>query len=246
MPVFDIIGSLWAAGFVFKKLKSNGIRFVKVKFGEVIITLKESFVYFSSNIATTVFNGFNTVVIGFMLSSTQVAYWGICLQIIGAIQGLYSPISDAIYPHMVRSKNIEIIKKFLYVLVPVSVLGSSIVFELSKGILRIVSGSNYEPAASLLRLLTPILVVGLISIIMGWPSLGAIGKQKQTTISTVLSALFQIVGIIILLVLKQFTLTNIAILRVLTECLLAGIRISYTLKFRDEFNHEKIRLRASK
>ena len=242
MPIFDISGSLWAAMYVFKQLKFRDVRLIKVPFKHVSLALRESFVYFSSNIASTAFNGLNTIVIGFMLPSSQVAFWGICLQIVGAIQGLYSPISDAIYPHMVQTRNIEIVKKFLIFLIPLAILGSTFVYTFSEDILCIISGSKYRAAGKLLRMLTPVLVMGLISILTGWPTLGAIGKQKQTTFTTIISAVFQTLGIVILLCLNVFSLKNIAVLRVATECLLAGGRISYTLKYKREFAHSKVSL----
>ena len=42
-------------------------------------SIKESFVYFISNVASTSFNAFSTIIIGIYIGATEVAYWGICM-----------------------------------------------------------------------------------------------------------------------------------------------------------------------
>ena len=72
--------------------------------------IKDSFVYFLSDVASTSFNAFSTIIIGICLSKTDIAFWGLCMQIIGTIQALYSPIVGGVYPEMVKTKNFNVIK----------------------------------------------------------------------------------------------------------------------------------------
>ena len=71
---------------------------------------------------------------------------------------------------------------------------------------------------------------------LGWPALGAINKVNQTTQTTVFSALFQIAGLFILVLTGRFTIINIAILRSITEALLAFMRGRYCYIYKKEFN----------
>lgn len=70
----------------------------------------------------------------------------------------------------------------------------------------------------------------------GWPSLGAIGKNKETTLSTVISIVIHIALLLVLGFTNSFTLTNIAIVRSITEVILFGTRYYFLNKYRYLFD----------
>ena len=72
--------------------------------------------------------------------------------------------------------------------------------------------------------------------LFGWPALGAIGKQKETTATTIITAIAQIIGLITLALVDQITLLHIAILRSITESLMASLRMGNCYRFRKLFN----------
>ena len=101
VPLLDAFGSLVAVILVFVELKKENI---KIHFSGISTAwkkLKNSFVYFASNMATTAFGALNTLLIGAFLPATEVAYWSVCMQLIGAVQTMYTPITDGIYPEMI-------------------------------------------------------------------------------------------------------------------------------------------------
>lgn len=69
----------------------------------------------------------------------------------------------------------------------------------------------------------------------GWPCLGAINKQKQVTISTVASALVQVIILLLLIFVDKFTLVGIAMARIVSEFVLLTIRLIYCYMYRKEF-----------
>ena len=111
IPVLDIISSFIAIVLVLAEIKKIDLKMKFSGIKNVMKSIKNSFVYFISNVASTSFNALSTIIIGIYVSPTEVAYWSICMQIIGTIQACYSPISDGIYPEMIRSKNIKLIKR---------------------------------------------------------------------------------------------------------------------------------------
>lgn len=236
IPVLDITGSFIAILLVLKSIQKIHI---KIKFGNVKDAFKrvgESATYFASNMATTAFGALNTVLIGAFLPTMDVAYWSVCLQIIGAIQTMYNPIIDGIYPEMVKNKDFKLIRKILIIFMPIIFAGSIFSFAIAPIALRIIGGAQYVGAANLFRSLIPVLIFSFPGMILGWTALGSVGKQKQVTISTILTAIFQISGILFLVLNHQFTIINLAILRGLTELFLLVIRSYFLYEY---FNHEK-------
>lgn len=235
IPVLDIIGSSISIVLVVFEIKKICIRITGFSFSEAIVKLKDSAIYFASDMATTAFGALNTVIIGALLSSSDVAYWSICMQLVAAVQAMYTPITNGVYPEMVKSKNLNQIYKLLKIFMPIILAGSIFTFFAANIILRIIGGSQYVQAAVLLRCLIPIFIFSFPGMLFGWPTLGSINKAKQVTISTVISAVSQVAGLVLLIVLNCFFLIPIAVVRCLTELVLMTIRMIYCYKYRDEF-----------
>ncbi len=241
IPVLDIIGNLISSTISMVIIKKMGIAVKLSKLTECFEMIRDSFVYFLSSIATTAFSALNTILIGIYLSDlTQVAYWSLCLNIISAIQGLYAPICNSVYPHMIKEKSLRFIHKTLMLIMPMVVCGCVLCFVLAKTALLIVGGEEYVEAYSLFRWMIPILFFSFPAQLYGWPTLGAIGKTKETTISTVVSAVAQIVGLIVLGVANQFTVVNLAILRFGTEALMMGLRMAITYGNKSSFSDKRL------
>jgi PST family polysaccharide transporter len=102
-------------------------------------------------------------------------------------------------------------------------------------IITIIAGEKYIDAVPIFRGLIPVMFLSFPSMLMGWPSLGAISKEKQVTFSTIVSALFQISVLAIFIVFDIFTMTAVIILRSVTEFVLMAIRGYFVLKYRNSF-----------
>ena len=240
IPMLDIISSIIAIIFTLREVHKYKIP-IKIKtLKKSIELIKESSVYFISNFATTAFGALNTLLIGIAMDSTQVAYWSVALQLIAAVNAMYSPIVNGIYPQMVREKSLLLIKKILYIFMPIVIVGCIVFFISAKFIVLIVSGEEYLYSATVLRYLIPILLISFPVMVIGWPTLGAIGKAKETTITTTVTAVAQVLGLIVLILINKFTLINVAILRCLTELLMLILRIRYCYIFSNEFNDKKV------
>lgn len=238
IPIFDILGSSIAIVLVVAELKKKKIYLQFTGIKKSLNMIRESFVFFISSVASTSFNAFSTLLIGVLINSTEVAYWSVCMQIVGSIQACYTPISDGIYPEMIRTKNINLIKNILKVLTPIALLGSVVCFICADIGMFIIGGEKYLRAASIFRILVPCLFFGFLAIMLGWPALGVIGKVKETTCTTVFCVIIHIVCLVILIVVNKFNLVNIAIVRSFTDVLLFALRFVLVLKNRKLFNEK--------
>lgn len=243
IPSLDIFANLIAVGITVGIILNMKVPVKVSNIRNCWNMIKDSFTYFLSTIATTAFAALNTVLIGKYYENdiAQVAYWSVCMSIIGAIQGLYSPVSNSVYPHMIKEKNLKFIHKIMCIFMPVVTVGCIFSFFMAKTALLIVGGEKYVEAYTLFRWMIPILFFSFPAQIYGWPTLGAIGKVKETTASTMIAAVVQIAGLAVLYITNRFTLVAIAILRFSTEALMMIIRMYITYKNRDCFGTELIR-----
>lgn len=235
IPVLDIIGSLVAVALVWIELQKLNVHLKFDGLSASLKKLKDSAVYFFSDMATTAFNALNTVLIGIYINKTDVAFWSLCMQLIGAVQSLYTPITSGIYPQMMRSRNRRLIQKTMIIFMPIVCVGCVFTFFVAKYALLIVGGEKYVAAENTLRLLIPVLFFSFPSMLYGWPTLGAINKQRETTMTTIISAVFQVTMILLLIVFDRFDLVSVAILRGCTEAVLLALRFGTYWKYRAEF-----------
>lgn len=239
IPILELVSSLIAVILVFIKIKSLKI---PIQFGtlkQALRSIRQSFIYFLSNIASTSLNAISTIIIGIVLSTSDVAYWGVCMQIIGTIQGCYTPLSDSLYPEMVRTKRINLVHKTMKLFLPIVTMGCFALFLLAKPVIMILGGASYNDAIYILQLLIPCLFFGFLAIIYGWPTLGSIDKNKEVSLSTAAATGFNIIGLLTLTITGHFTLINIAILRSVTELVLFLTRFHTFYIHRHLFNNQK-------
>ena len=235
IQILDIVGGAAAVALVLVELKKLGIRVRLGSLRRARRKLKESALFFLSNMATTAFNVLNTLLVGIYQAPSDVAYWSVCLSMISTIQSFYSPITDGVYPDMVRTRNIRQTERMLLIFMPVVTAGCLFCWFAADWALLILGGGKYVGAAYLFRAMIPILFFSFPAMLFGWPTLGALGKTVQITATTVFSACFQIAGVLILGMSGHFTLLNLAILRCSTELVLLLTRLAFTWRFRDEF-----------
>lgn len=236
IPVLNILSSLLAIILVLIQLRKFGVKISPRGLIPALHKLKESFVYFASSMATTAFNALNTLLIGVFIDPVSVAYWSICMQMTGAVQAFYTPIAGGIYPQMVLTKKRSLLQKIIKIFMPIIVLGCVVTFVFAKYALLIVGGEKYVEATTLLRILIPVMFFSFPAMLYGWPALGAINKQKQTSATTVVSALFQVSVLVILIAFDNFNVISIAVVRCVTEFLLFATRFGVYWKNRQEFS----------
>ena len=236
IPILDIISSLAAIGLVFIEIKKRNIKLRITKLSSIVAKIKDSFIYFISSAASTSLNALSTIIIGIYGSATDVAHWGLAMQIIGTITALYNPFCDSIYPEMVRSKKLSLVTKTVKMFLPVVIVGCIASYFASGLIFKILGGEKYLEAIPIFRLLIPVLFFGFLSMLYGWPTLGAINKHKTATATTIISALFNLVLLLVLPIFGLFTLANVAILRVVSELLMFALRFGSMLKNRRLFS----------
>ena len=237
IPVFDAISSLVAISITWCIYKRTGfgVKFDGIK--GAIRKIRESFFFFANSAASNVFGALTTAIIGICITDLrEVAYWSVSIQLVGAIQLMYAPLSQGVYPHMIKSKDLSLIRKILYVFVPLVCLGSIIAAFISPTLLSIVGGEDYRDASTVFRCLLPVLIISFPVAILGWPTLGAIGKTKQINIATLSGALAQLASLAALYIFNSFTIVNVAIMRNLSELVMFGVLLAFTMKYRKMFS----------
>ena len=241
IPIFDIIASLIATAMAFIQLKKMGVQidFGLTRIKQALNSLKNSFIYFISNFATTAFSLLNTLIIGIMLTKADVAYWNVAMQLVTAVQAMYAPITNSVFPTMVKEKELKLIHKIMMIYMPLIFSGCAMILILGDWGVGLVFTTEYLMSSTILKCLIPVLIFSFPAQLYGWPCLGAIDKQKATSITTITSAIIQVLGLGVLALINQFNLIGICMVRNITEMSLSTMRMAIVYKNKKLFTKEE-------
>ena len=231
VPVLDIVSNLVALAWSFVAAKKRfGTTIAKVSLRSAISELRTSGLYCFSNMAATVFNGFTTLLIGLVVTdAAQISYWSLAMTSVVAVQALYAPIVNSLYPHMVNTGDYRFVRKLALLALPVVIAGTVAYCLLSGFIMLVLGGEQYLVGSWVLVWVSPLLAFSFFSMLFGWPVLGAVGKVAEVTRSTVVSALFCIVALVGASLVGLSDLHLVCVIRWVTEALLFGLRFFYAL-----------------
>ena len=236
IPLLDILSSALAisiAWIIYVKM-GYGIRFGGLR--SALRRIKESCLYFTNGVASSAFGAMNTAVLGFFIADfEQLAFWSVSMQLVGAIQIMYTPISQGIYPYMIKTKSLKAIKGLLFLGLPCVVCAALFAGAASPTLLGVIGGEEYREAFPIFCSLLPILVLSFPVAILAWPCLGAIDRVKEINIATLVGALIQIVGLALLLMLGRFTVLGVAGVRNLSELGMCSALVFFVMKYRAHF-----------
>ena len=228
--IVDVVWSYRAQKRIF------GVGISRPTLRESVAELRTSAIYCVSNVSTSIFSGFTTLIIGLALTDAkEIAYWSLTLTTVSAVQALYGPISNSLYPHMLGSRDFAFARKLALIAAPALAVGTVAYCLLSEQIMAVLGGEEYIAGARVMLMIAPVLPISFYSILVGWPVLGAMGRVRELTASTVLTGFVNVIALLALYLTGHATLDSICLVRWLIEALLLGTRgFSLAMAVRDE------------
>src|SRR5690606_33230309 len=232
VPVLNGLGAcvgsvyaLWLIKASFKqKYEFQSLNNIKLHF-------KDSTQFFLSRVAVSLYTSANTFVLGIFTNNTAVGYYAIAEKLYQAMQSLYGPITQALYPYVAKEKNIALFKKIFRLIVLSNIVGVITLYFSVEFIFLLLFGQ--EIGVESVEVFRVFLVANLIvvpSILVGYPLLAALGHVYYANMSVIYASAFHFAGVFTLYALDQVTIYNVALLVVFTELLNAIYRFFYVYK----------------
>ncbi|MFN1551697.1 oligosaccharide flippase family protein [Vibrio natriegens] len=177
----------------------------------------DGFSFFKSRVAISLYTNMNIIVLGFFGSDFVVGIYTVAEKIYQAIQGLYRPIVNAVYPFLLQDFSIAIYRKIFTILNVVNVIGVLFCYIYSSLIVSWFDKVNTGEIVEIFNVFLLCILILLPSILLGHPYLGAKGKSKFVNDSIVIAAAFHLVMLFLLSVFNLVNAYNIATLVLVTE-----------------------------
>jgi PST family polysaccharide transporter len=200
----------------------------KVKIGfpskqDIRTQLRDSRQYFAATVSSSVSSSFNTLVLGFTVSSQVVGYYAAAEKLFIAMRASFYPITQALYPYMSKRRDLSIFKKVSLMTISAALIGAAVVFFFSDSISNFVLGAEFTSAIPLLQLFTVSIPIIAVSLLISYPYLAAFGYERSANYPLVIGALLHM-AIAVALLPKITPLKLISVL-IATETIVLVMRL---------------------
>jgi PST family polysaccharide transporter len=210
-----IASSRFNVNFYFEKASLSGIK----------KCLKDSSDFFISRISVSLYTVSNTFVLGLVAGNVAVGYYAAAEKLYMAIQSMYGPLNNALYPYMVKNRDIGIFKKIFGFVILVNCIGLPICMYYADFIMHLIYEVIAIDSIVTFRILLGVCLISVPSILLGYPFLGAFGYTRYTNLTVIISSIFHVIILMLLIFFDSITVYSVAFLVMLTEFLVLGLRI---------------------
>jgi PST family polysaccharide transporter len=228
----------WAAAQALASVVSNwlmfkeGYRISLPTYREMMLISRGCWEYFISRLAVSMFSSVNTIVLGAVGGSTQVALYAICDQLYKAGKNATMPVSQALYPYMTRQKNWALFYKVLFCVTLALAFGSFIVAVVSEDLLALVFGESYKAAGPTFNVFLVTVVINFISVLFGYPAFGALGRPDFANKTVILGAGCHLVALTLCITFFQLDSITTAYITLGTELIIMSVRVAKLLELK--------------
>lgn len=240
VPLFQLIGSVAALVWTYYDVRINlRITFGRSHFREIYNSIKESTPYFLSRIATTIYNGTNTIIIGFKFTDSMVGLYTSGTKFRVLFNMAEAPLTDSLYPYMTRTRDFsKLLRIALLAELPI-IIFCIFIWIFAEQLCIFVFGHEYAGAAPILKLTVPLIAIGFPGKLFGFPALTPLGKQNWANWSNIVAMANQLVCLTILFIIDRISINTLIYSTILSESLGVLIRIIVFVKYYNVEKHFK-------
>lgn len=226
VPLFNSLGFIVSGliGFIFA-VKNFNLKLYIPSRKSILKQFKYSTEFFLSRVSVSIMSNTNSVCLGFVQSNYTVGLYVAAEKISQAIDGIQSPLTQALYPFIARNKDVKLFKKLFYLIIFLYLIIGIIVFIFAKEIITIFYGAQMVNAYKILRIFVVAFVLNAPVVLLGYPFLGALGYTKETNQSVIISSIIQILGLTLLFLTNKMTIYNIALMCIVNVTVTLMLRV---------------------
>lgn len=235
-PVINFIGAVCSIIFAqYILIKRLNISYVRPNWNELKEQFQDGWYIFISTVAVSLYTISNSFFLGLLTNPIMVAYYVSAEKITSAIQGLFMPISQSIFPHLSKiviedpRRGVKQLQKAFFVQGIMAFLLSVFLFLCAPFIIHLVFGAKFEAHSTIvLRILSLLPFIVVLSNILGVQTMIPFGLKKVFSKILIISSLSNIVLIFILV--PRYNYVGSAICVVITECVVTLMMFAYLYK----------------
>ena len=226
VPALYSIGSITAGilGLIVVRFKF-GVRFRFPGFREMFGHAWHSAHFFLAKASVSVYGTTGTFVLGLVAGNEATGIFACAQKVMNAYNGVISPLQQAIYPYMIRTRNLLVFRRVLAFASGFNTVLVTVVILLSAFIVRILFKTDNIQIVEILQLMMVKCYASIPTILLGYPLLGVFRSPKLVNNTTVLASISYLVLLALVWALGWVNIYSMAILIVVTEFIMLASRL---------------------
>ncbi len=235
IPILNIIGNGAALVGVYIHLhRKLGLQFTRCTWREMMESLRRSRSFFLSRIATTSYTAVNTILLDLVSGGTATAFYSSADKVVNIAKGVFSPISDSLYPYMTKNRDFRLVKKLLFVAEPLILLGCAVVFIWAEPLCALFFGEEYAPTGQVLRAMLPMIAALLPNYILGFPTLSAMGLTRFANYAVIFASAVHVFNLALFFFLGKLNMVSMGWLASVAELAILAFQIVVIVRNRSK------------
>lgn len=231
IPLLSALGNaiamIWSVIYLRKRFN---VKLTRVEWSEIKRHAKISGSFFLSRIAGTVYSSLNLLILEHQSVFSSGSY-AVADKLLTTGQSGLAPISDSVYPYMIKNRDFKFIRKILLIMMPIIAVFCGFAFVYAGELCAFVFGVEYYDSGEILRLLLPAAVMTLPDYLYGFPCMAALGVSRYANYSIFISSGIHLSAIFILYITNYITPYTLAFLVSLSTFIDLIFRYSVTRYF---------------
>jgi PST family polysaccharide transporter len=248
IPIFILVRSaedyLWlpvffSAGYCLAGLVCVYLVYVREKMDwflpewkEMKDVAKDSAAYFLSRVSLSMFTTVNVLVLGMATTYELVSYYSRAEKFYQAYNGLLSPFTGVLFPHIAKTRDVPFFKKVFRIIVSVNVPLVILVIAGAGWLITFIYADSSVETIKVFRILMCSCVLVIPSMLLGYPFLAALGHATYVNLTIVIVSVVHVAGICLLYSAGELSIYTMAIMVVVSEILSFSFRVRGTIKYK--------------
>ena len=213
-----------------------GINFVNIpNWNDIKISIINGWDLFLAGVASNLYTSSNVVVLGYMVPAEIVGYYSGADKIIRSIIGVFTPVTQALYPYVSRHISIssehakDLVKRIFKIYLFLGLAMTFICYCYGEYFVVFLLGDKFINSIELFEIMTPLLLIILLSGVCGVVILVAFGLKKYFR-SSLLSGMC-INFVLIFPMINFFDAKGLAITNLIVEGSILCLMLCYIRKY---------------
>lgn len=220
-----LISNILSTMIGFMLIRKERIYFQGLSFSMALDIFKKNIPFFFSRVAVGVYTNASTFVVGNFSGVHQAALYSGAEKLYQGIVSLSAPISQALYPHLAKTRDVKLLIKVMVFLSPFMALGVGVCTYYSREILILIYGNSFAAADKILTMFIITSVISIVSINFGYPAYSTIGRLDIVNKSVLLGGLLQFLFLMMMYFTNNINGLNVVISIFLIETVIFIFRL---------------------
>lgn len=195
------------------------------KFSFLHEEFKYSRQFFWARGAVSLYTSLCTIIVGIAGGGQAAAIFSVCEQVYKAGKSLTSPLCQALYPYLIRTKDWHLFFRFCIITTVIMFCGCIFVMLASSFILNNIFQIKSAEAVVTLKVLSMSVFVSFLGVYFGHLALVPLNKIRAANNSVLIGALFFVLTNSVLYIFNKITPITMSIVIISTEIIITSIRI---------------------